>query len=324
MRYPPRPEQDPMEPVQRYPMPGQQPMQQGPAQQPYPQGAQPVDPQHSQPMAPMQQPYGQPMQPYPQNVQPMEQPYGQPMQPYPQGAQPMEQPYGQPMQPYPQNAQPMEQPYGQPMQPYPQGAQPMDPQQSQPLQPLQPAPEGMTAPAPDSRARRAAGLYIRDTWIMLAAVLAVLVVIFIIVRMATRGYLWGLIFVLIAAVAAEFPALKLWITSLGDLSGGQLLVQTATLADIAEVTPGLLSRLGISARARYRLTDDQGRSYYFTAEKGLAASFSDLEGAEAELACLPHSRLLTGLNPIRRTEQLSVMDSARERHIRQIFHDYLP
>ena len=275
MRYPQQPLQDPMEPVQRYPMPGQQPM----PQQPYPQGGQAMNQQYSQPL----------------------------QQPCPQGAQPVEQQYSQPMQ-----------------QPYPQGAQPLEQQYSQPMQPVQqPAPGGVAPAAPDGRGRHAAGLFIRDTWVMLAALVAVLLVIFVMVRLATRGYLWGLIFVLMAAVAAEFPALKVWISSLADLSGGQVQVQTGALAGIAEVAPGLMSRLGLSTRARYCLTDDQGRSYYFTAEKGLAASFGEVEGAEAELACLPHSRLLTGLNPIRRTEQLSVMDSARERHLRQIFRDYL-
>ncbi|MGN0972876.1 MAG: hypothetical protein ACI4OY_13035 [Aristaeellaceae bacterium] len=302
MRYPPKPMQDPLEPVQRYPLPGQQttpPMQQSGAQQPYPQQGQP-----------MEQPYGQPgQQPYPQQGQPMEQPYSQPgQQLYPQQGQPVEQPYGQPgQQPYPQQGQPMEQPYAQPVQPTPEAG-----------------PDGAAAVPLEQHYRQVAGLYFRDTWVMLAALLAVLVVIFIIVRMATRGYLWGLIFVLLAAVAAEFPALQLWVRSLTDFSGGQMLVRTATLQGVAEAAPGLLSRVGLAGRARYCLKDEQGNSYYFTAEKGLAASFGEMEGAEVELAYLPHSHLMAGLSPVRRVEQLSVMDSARERHLRQIFREYLP
>ena len=290
MRYPQQPMQDPLEPVPRYPMPGQQPGQQPYAQQPY--------------APPMQQP-SQPVPP----VQPGQQPYAQPGQ---QPSQPM--PPVQPgQQPYAQPAQPVQQPVAeQPSQPIP------------PVQPMEPGPDGTTAIPLEKAYRRIAGLYIRDTWIMLAALLAVLAVIFIIVRLATRGYLWGLIFVLMAAVAAEFPALRLWVISLTDLSGGRMLVQTAVLQSLTEDAPGLLSRLGLSSRARYCLQDDQGRSYHFTAEKGLTASFSDLEGAEAEIAYLEHSRLMTGLSPVRRTEHMSVMDSARERHLRLVFREYLP
>ena len=293
MRYPPKPMQDPLEPVQRYPMPGQQPT-----------------PPAQQPQQPGQPPYAQPQQQY---APPMQQQYSQPMQP-------VQQQYSQPMQP----VQPVQQQYSQPMQP----VQPVAEQPSQPMppvqQPMEPGPDGTTAIPLEQPYRRIAGLYIRDTWIMLAALLAVLVVIFIIVRLATRGYLWGLVFVLIAAVAAEFPALRLWVSSLTDFSGGRMLVQTAVLQSVTEDTPGLLSRLGLSSRARYCLRDDQGRSYHFTAEKGLTASFSDLEGAEAEIACLEHSRLMTGISPVRRTEHLSVMGSARERHLRLVFRDYLP
>ena len=290
MRYPPKPLQDPLEPVQRYPMPGQQPT-----------------PPAQQPQQPGQPPYAQPQQQY---APPMQQQYSLPMQP----VQPVQQQYSQPMQP-------VQQQYSQPMQPVAeQPSQPMPPMQ----QPAEPGPDGTTAIPLEQPYRRIAGLYIRDTWIMLAALLAVLAVIFIIVRLATRGYLWGLVFVLIAAVAAEFPALRLWVSSLTDFSGGRMLVQTAVLQSVTEDTPGLLSRLGLSSRARYCLRDDQGRSYHFTAEKGLTASFSDLEGAEAEIACLEHSRLMTGISPVRRTEHLSVMDSARERHLRLVFRDYLP
>ena len=93
---------------------------------------------------------------------------------------------------------------------------------------------------------------------------------------------------------------------------------------MTEASPGLLSRVGLAARARYCLKDGQGNSYCFTAEKGLAASFGEMEGAEVEVAYLPRTHLMTGLSPVRRTEQLSVMESARERHLRQIFREYLP
>ncbi|MGN0746284.1 MAG: hypothetical protein ACI4ML_06405 [Aristaeellaceae bacterium] len=302
MRYPPKPMQDPMEPVQRYPLSGQQPtppMQQSGAQQLYPQ--------------PMEQPYPQQaQQPYAQPGQPLEQPYPQQaQQPYAQPGQPLEQPYPQQaQQPYGQQGQPMEQPYG---------------QQGQPVPPTPEArPDGAAAVPLDRHYRQVAGLYFRDTWVMLATLLAVLVVIFIIVRMATRGYLWGLIFVLLAAVAAEFPALQLWARSLADLSGGQMLVRTVTLQGVTEASPGLLSRVGLAARARYCLKDEQGNSYCFTAAKGLASSFGEMEGAEVEVAYLPRSGLMTGLSPVRRAEQLSVMESARERHLRQIFREYLP
>ena len=280
------------------------------------------------PQQPMQDPL-EPVQRYPmpgqQSTPPAQQPQQPGQQPYApqqqqQYAPPMQQQYSQPMQP----VQPMQQQYSQPMQP----VQPVAEQPSQPMtpvqQPMEPGPDGTTAIPLEKPYRRIAGLYIRDTWIMLVALLAVLAVIFIIVRLATRGYLWGLIFVLAAAVAAEFPALRLWISSLTDFSGGRMLVQTAVLQSVTEDAPGLLSRLGLSSRARYCLRDDQGRSYHFTAEKGLTASFSDLEGAEAEIAYLEHSRLMTGISPVRRTEHLSVMDSARERHLRLVFRDYLP
>lgn len=286
MRYPQQPMQDPMEPVQRYPVSGQQPTP--PAQQPLPPGQPPYS----------QQPYAPPMQG-------PGQPYAQPGQPAPQ--QPAPQPYAPPVQ--------AEQ-------------QPLSQQPSQPMTPLQPpmapGPDGATAIPLEQPYRRIAGLYIRDTWIMLAALAAVLLVVFVIVRLATRGYLWGLIFVLIAAVAAEFPALRLWVSSLADFSSGRMLAQTVSLQRVTEDAPGLMSRLGLSSRARYCLWDDQGRSYHFTAAKGLTAAFSDLEGAEVEIAWLEHSRLMTGLSPVRRTEQLSVMDSARERHLRLVFRDYLP
>ena len=277
----------------RYPQqPMQDPME--PVQR-YPMpGQQPTPP--AQPLSPGQQPYAQ--QPYAPPVQQPVPPYGQPGQPVPQ----------QPSQPMP------------PVQPVPeQPSQPMTP-----VQPMAPGPDGATVIPLEKPYRQIAGLYIRDTWIMLAALVAVLLVIFVIIRLATRGYLWGLIFVLIAAAAAEFPALRLWVSSLTDLSGGRMLVYTAVLQSVTEDPPGLLSRLGLTSRTRYCLRDDQGRSYHFTAEKGLTAAFSDLEGAEAEIACLEHSRLMTGLSPVRRTEQLSVMDSARERHLRLVFRDYLP
>ena len=265
------------------------------------------------PQQPMQDPL-EPVQRYPMPGQQSTPPAQQPQQPG-------QQPYAPQQQQY---APPMQQQYSQPMQP----VQPVTEQPSQPMtpvqQPMEPGPDGTTAIPLEKPYRRIAGLYIRDTWIMLAALLAVLAVIFIIVRLATRGYLWGLIFVLIAAVAAEFPALRLWVSSLTDFSGGRMLVQTAVLQSVTEDTPGLLSRLGLSSRARYYLRDDQGRSYHFTAEKGLTASFSDLEGAEAEIAYLEHSRLMTGISPVRRTEHLSVMGSARERHLRLVFRDYLP
>ena len=265
------------------------------------------------PQQPMQDPL-EPVQRYPMPGQQSTPPAQQPQQPG-------QQPYAPQQQQY---APPLQQQYSQPMQP----VQPVAEQPSQPMppmqQPMEPGPDGTTAIPLEQPYRRIAGLYIRDTWIMLAALLAVLAVIFIIVRLATRGYLWGLIFVLIAAVAAEFPALRLWVSSLTDFSGGRMLVQTAVLQSVTEDTPGLLSRLGLSSRARYCLRDDQGRSYHFTAEKGLTASFSDLEGAEAEIAYLEHSRLMVGISPVRRTEHLSVMDSARERHLRLVFRDYLP
>ena len=93
---------------------------------------------------------------------------------------------------------------------------------------------------------------------------------------------------------------------------------------ITEESAGLLTRLGLSSQARYRLTDTQGQCYFFTADKGLEGFVDDLTGAEVEVAYLQHSRLMTGLSPVRRMNQLTVMESARERHLRQVFRDYLP
>lgn len=249
-----------------------------------------------------------------------------------------QQPYRPPMPQ--QGMQPQQQvmPQGMPPQYMPQpGMQPMQPaQMQQPYAPMpgeipqqipaeQPAmPQGDCAVPLDRGYRRIAGLYFRDVWQMLLGVLGALIVVFIVVRLATRGYLWGLVFVLLAAIACELPALKLLPALLADRLSNRMLVRTTALRSVAVQSPSLLERTGLSNRARYALMDEQGRSYFFTADKGLQQSFSDLEGAEVEIAFLEKSGLLTGINPVRRTEYLSVMESARERHLRQVFKDYLP
>ena len=155
-------------------------------------------------------------------------------------------------------------------------------------------------------------------------VLVVLIAVFVVVRLATRGYLWGLAFVLLAVLALEFTALQRWFVTLADKAGGQMLVRATYLQGVMEDAPSILARLGLSNRTRYRLMDDQGRAYLFTADKGLVQSFGDMEGAEVEIAYLERSHLMTGLHPVRRQEHMSVFDSARERHIRQVFKEYLP
>ncbi|MGN0778114.1 MAG: hypothetical protein ACI4MJ_03120 [Aristaeellaceae bacterium] len=307
MRYPQQPLQDPYKPVPHCPPPEQaQPMQ--PGQQPFPQPMQPGQQQFSQPIQPGQQQFSQPMQPGQQQ-------FSQPMQPgqqqFSQPIQPGQQQFSQPMQPGQQQ-------FSQPIQPR---QQPL----AQPMQPPVAQDTAQTTAVPISKEyRKRAGLYTRDSWWMLAILLAILLVIFIVVRMATRGYLWGLIFVLLAAVAVESPALRLWVISLMDLPSREMMAHPVILQSITEESAGLLTRLGLSSRARYRLTDTQGQSYFFTAEKGLEGFVDDLTGAEAEVAYLQHARLMTGLNPVRRASQLTVMDSARERHLRQVFRDYLP
>lgn len=249
-----------------------------------------------------------------------------------------QQPYRPPMPQ--QGMQPQQQvmPQGMPPQYMPQpGMQPMQPaQMQQPYAPMpgeipqqipaeQPAmPQGDCAVPLDRGYRRIAGLYFRDVWQMLLGVTGALIVVFIVVRLATRGYLWGLVFVLLAAIACELPALKLLPALLMDRLSNRMLVRTTALRSVAVQSPSLLERTGLSNHARYALMDEQGRSYFFTADKGLQQSFSDLEGAEVEIAFLEKSGLLTGINPVRRTEYLSVMESARERHLRQVFKDYLP
>lgn len=246
-----------------------------------------------------------------------QQPYRTPM---PQQGMPQQQPV------MPQGMQPQYIPQ-QGMQPV-QVQQPYAPMQSEVPQQIpaeQPAmPQGDCAVPLDRGYRRIAGLYFQDVWQMLLGVLGALIVVFIVVRLATRGYLWGLVFVLLAAMACELPALKLLPALLVDRLSNRMLVCTTALRSVAVQSPSLLERTGLSNRARYALMDEQGRSYYFTADKGLQQSFSDLEGAEVEIAFLEKSGLLTGINPVRRTEYLSVMESARERHLRQVFKDYLP
>lgn len=251
-----------------------------------------------------------------------------PQQPYmpPQGMPPQ----GMPQQMVPPQGMPQQYVPQQPYMP-PQGMQPMpvqEPYAPVPEQVPQQAPAAMPqgdCPVPLDRGyRRIAGLYFRDVWQMLLGVTGALVVVFIMVRLATRGYLWGLVFVLLAAVACELPALRLLPALLVDKLSNRMLVRTTALKGVAVQSPSLLERTGLSNRARYALMDEQGRSYFFTADKGLQQSFSDLEGAEVEIAFLEKSGLLTGINPVRRTEYLSVMESARERHLRQVFKDYLP
>lgn len=244
-------------------------------------------------------------------------------------------PQQSPMQPMPQQGMP---PYAPsqgaiPPQNMPQGMipqqgmmPPQDAPQSMPPQPVQPAiPQGTECPIPLDRGyRRIAGLYFRDTWQMLLGVTGVLLVVFIAIRLATRGYLWGLVFVLLAAVACELPALRLLPAELLDKLSGRMLVRTGFLRSVEAQSPSLLERAGLSNRSRYALTDDQGHHYFFAADKGLTQNFSDLEGTEVEIAYLAKSGLMTGINPVRRTDYLSVMESARERHLRQVFKDYLP
>lgn len=266
---------------------------------------------------PMQPVQHMPPRPYPQGMMP-----SQGMPPQQGGSQPM-MPQGmqQPMpgmQPVPQGAyvqQPVMQQTG-PQQPV------MPQQQSAPQMAVTPTGEGIVPL--DRGYRRAAAAYFRDTWQMLLAVLGVLLIVFVAVRLATRGYLWGLIFVLIAALACEVGALRLLPAWLMDVIGGRMLVRTVLLKGVAVQSPSLLERAGLSNKARYALLDDQDRQYFFTADKGLQQNFSELEDAEVEIAFLERSGLMTGIHPVRRTEYLSVMESARERRLCQVFKSYLP
>lgn len=220
----------------------------------------------------------------------------------------------------------MRYPYQQPpVQQVPPIAPPQQPyaQQQTAEQPV--VPVYVDCPVPlDSGYRRVAGLYFRESWQMLLGVLCILAIVFIAVRIATRGYLWGLVFVLAAALAAELPALRYVPACIADKLSGQMLVRTVHLSGVTEQPPSLMSRIGLSAKARYALVDDRNRRYLFTAAKGLQQGFTDLEGAEVEIAFLAASQVMTGIHPVRRTEYLSVMESARERHLRQVFKDYLP
>lgn len=220
-----------------------------------------------------------------------------------------------------------QQPQQSPMQPVPQQMPPAVPPQAVPQQTSeQPvAPLSMDCPVPLAKGYcRIAGLYLKDTWQMLLGLIGLLLIVFIAVRLATRGYLWGLVFVLLAALFMEAPALTLVPASLMDKFSGQMMVRTAFLKSVELQSPSLLARLGLSAKARYALVDTNDRRYLFTADKGLPQTFADLEGMEVELAFLFKSGLMTGIHPIRRTEYLSVLESARERHLRQVFKDYLP
>ena len=238
----------------------------------------------------------------------------------------------QPSQPMPPYTGPQ-----QPMPPMPQYTSPQQPMQySQPIQPIQQPVPPQTGAQPiitpggeytaplDKDFRKVAGLYFRDTWQMLLGVTGLLLIIFVAVRLATRGYLWGLIFVLLAAIEAELPALRLLPGYLSDLLGKQMTARTGCLHAAVEQSPSLFTRLGLSAKTRYALQDDQGRQFSFTAARGLQQAFGDLEGMEVEIAFLPQSRLMTGIHPVRRTEHLNVYDSARERHLRQVFKEYIP
>ena len=229
--------------------------------------------------------------------------------------------YQQPM-PQPPMQQPMPQP------PVQQGAPGMPQQEGYPFQPTgaQPViPPVQDCPVPLDRGyKRVAGLYMRDSWQMLLGVTGLLLIIFVAVRLATRGYLWGLIFPLLAAVALEIPALRYLPASLMDKLSGNMLVRTIFLQGVELQAPSLLARLGLSSRSRYTLVDEQGRRYFFTAAKGLETAFADLQGMEVEIAFLSKSGLMTGIHPVRRTEHMSVFDSARERHLRQVFQEYLP
>ena len=270
-------------------------------------------------------------------------PQQDPMQPvqhmpprhYPQGMMP---PQGMPPQqgaPHPVPPSDMQPPMSG-TQPAPQGTyvQPQVMQQTGPQQPVMPqsqsaqqmavTPTGEGIVPLDRGYRRVAAAYFRDTWQMLLAVLGALLIIFVAVRMATRGYLWGLIFVLIAALAGEASALRLLPAWMTDVVGGRMLVRTVLLKGVAVQSPSLLERTGLSNKARYALLDDQDRRYFFTADKGLQQNFSELEDAEVEIAFLERSSLMTGIHPVRCTEYLSVMESARERRLCQVFKAYLP
>ncbi len=215
----------------------------------------------------------------------------------------------------------------QPMQQMPPMAPPAPQASSVPQQTVeQPVmPPFIDCPVPlDKGYRRVAGLYFKDTWQMLLGVTALLLIVFVAVRLATRGYLWGLIFVLIAALAVEAPALRYLPASIVDKLSGKMLVRTVILKGVTVQPASLLALTGLTSKARYALVDDQNRRYFFTADRGLQQSFGDLEGSEVELAFLEKSGLMTGIHPVRRTEYLSVFESARERHLRQVFKDYLP
>ncbi len=318
------------------------PSEPNPGQQPYPQQpAQPIPQPYAdvQPAPTLQEQYnegGQYTGPVPR-VQTGASPYGAPWpnQGVPgqyTGAvpqQPMGYP-GNPTQPMPPVQQPG--PYTAPMQPVPgQYTGSMQPMQQgyvpepQPAYPPQPQPAAGESTIPLTPAlRRAATRYFHDSGLMLAVVTAVLIVIFIVVRLATRGYLWGLIFVLAAALVLEGHALQLLAQYLSDRVAGRATVRTVRLSGISTDVPSLLARLGLSARARYILTDESGAAYRFTAERELLSTLGDLGGAELEIAFLDRSRLLAGLSPIRAGEFQTVLESARERQLRQIFRDYLP
>lgn len=251
-----------------------------------------------------------PQHPYPQGMMP---PQGMPPQ---QGGQQTMMPQG--VQSAPQGTyvqQPVMQQTGQ--------QQPVVPQpQNTPQMAVTPTGEGVVPL--DRGYRRAAAAYFRDTWQMLLAVLGALLIIFVAVRLATRGYLWGLIFVLLAALVCEASALRLIPAWLMDVIGGRMLVRTVLLKGVTVQSPSLLERAGLSNKARYVLLDDQDCQYFFTADKGLQQNFSELENAEVEIAFLERSGLMTGIHPVRRTEYLSVMESARERKLCQVFKSYLP
>lgn len=278
-----------------------------------------------QPGAPWPQPgqYTAPMSPQPggypggtQPVQPVPGQYTAPMQPM----QPMPGQYTAPMQP----VQPAPGQYTAPMQPVPgQYTAPVPPvQQGYPDQSAAPSGDGSLALTP--ALRRAATRYFHDTGMTLGVLMAALIVIFIVVRLATRGYLWGLVFVLAAALVLEGHALQLLFQYVSDRMAGQARSRVIRLQGISTDAPSLLSRLGLSAQAQYILTDETGGTYRFVAEKNLLGSLGDLSGAEMEIAYLERSRLLAGLSPIRAGEFQTVLDSARERQLRQIFRDYLP
>ncbi len=318
------------------------PSESNPGQQPYPQQpAQPIPQPYAgvQPAPTLQEQYteGEPYTGPVPRVQPGASPYGaswpnqgasgQYTGPMPQ--QPMGYPVN-PTQPMPPVRQPG--PYTAPVQPIPsQYTGPMPPMQQgyapepQPAYPPQPQPGSGDSAMPLTPAlRQAASRYFHDTGLMLAMVMAVLIVIFIVVRLATRGYLWGLIFVLAAALVLEGHALQLFMQYLSDRVAGRATVRAVHLSGISTDTPSLLSRLGLSARARYILTDESGTAYRFVAERELLSTLGDLGGAELELAFLERSHLLAGLSPIRAGEFQTVLESARERQLRQIFKDYLP